>query len=111
MPPQQAPEPPEEPIEAFPKEPAPEAAVPPVQAEPEPVEDEGSGNGNAGFSMDLIRRHFEQKAQEAGENTEPAASVEVEEAKGNSAFPELSEAERQLIEEHMRNRAQTERKD
>ena len=112
VPPQQAPEPPEESIEALPKAPpAVEVAVPPEPAEPEPVEDEGSGNGNAGFSMDLIRRHFEQKAQEAGEKAEPAVSVEAKEARGNSAFPELSEAERQLIEEHMRSRAQTERKD
>ncbi len=29
---------------------------------------------------------------------------------GGSAFPELSEAERKLIEEHMRSRAEAERK-
>ena len=56
----------------------------------------------------MIRRHFEQKSEaqpmpKEEEPEEPGSS-------GGSAFPELSEAERKLIEEHMRSRAEAERK-
>jgi translation initiation factor IF-2 len=132
-PPEQAPEPPEEseaPAERAPETapaPAPVAesvAEPAAQAQPEPppfeappeipevpaepAEADKSGNGSGGFSMDLIRRHFEQKAeaQAATEDEKPAKA----EPAGGSAFPELSEAERKLIEEHMRSRAEAERK-
>ena len=72
---------------------------------------EGSGNGNGGFSMDLIRRHFEQKGDVATDQAPPSpSSGQAAKPAGNSAFPELSEAERKLIEEHMRSRAESERK-
>jgi hypothetical protein len=106
-PPEQAPEPPEEP-EAQPL-PAPE---PPEESEPAP-EAASEGSGNGGFSMDLIRRHFEQKGRAASDApTDIASGDEAPESgsSGNSAFPELSEAERKLIEEHMRSRAEAERK-
>ena len=117
---------------------------PPVQA-PEPPEEidppEAPANGqDSGFSMDLIRRHLEQKStvdsvtempvpapeslpeplpvedqivqsvesQLSGAESEPV-SDEKADGKGG-AFPELSEAERRLIEEHMRSRAEAERK-
>ena len=124
---------------AFQEAPYPDSP-PPVQA-PEPPEETVSAEPAAneqesGFSMDLIRRHLEQKSsgtQEAelpppGElpepppveeqivqsaiteapKSEPAAEDSAEPSGG--AFPELSEAERRLIEEHMRSRAEAERK-
>jgi outer membrane biosynthesis protein TonB len=143
-PPEQAPEPPEEPevqapppVQQQPAQPPPapeppvlqtavvepvpavveQAALPETPAEaPVPqAAAEGSGNGNGGFSMDLIRRHFEQKddvaADQAPAPVGPAASADaVAKPAGNAAFPELSEAERKLIEEHMRSRAESERK-
>ena len=124
---------------AFQEAPYPDSP-PPVQA-PEPPEETVSAEPAAneqesGFSMDLIRRHLEQKSsgtQEAelppleelpelppveeqvvqsaiaeAPKSEPAAEDSAEPTGG--AFPELSEAERRLIEEHMRNRAEAERK-
>ncbi len=124
---------------AFQEAPYPDSP-PPVQA-PEPPEETVSvepvaNEQESGFSMDLIRRHLEQKSsgtQEAelpppGElpepppveeqivqsaiteapKSEPAAEDSAEPSGG--AFPELSEAERRLIEEHMRSRAEAERK-
>jgi hypothetical protein len=112
---------------------------PPAQA-PEPPEEAESPevppNGQeSGFSMDLIRRHLEQKscggleteAPEPEMVTEPPVEEQIvqsvasqdpeaepatsdsSETKGG-AFPELSEAERRLIEEHMRSRAEAERR-
>lgn len=110
-PPEQAPEPPEE--SDLQPPPAPE---PPEEAEPSPEEEpEESGNGSGGFSMDLIRRHFEQKGRAEADTDAPAepaggGNARRPGAPGNSAFPELSEAERKLIEEHMRSRAEAERK-
>ena len=51
--------------------------------------------------MDLIRRHLEGKTsvEEDSASPEPTAA--------NPAFPELSEAERKLIEEHMRSRQES----
>jgi hypothetical protein len=117
-------------------------STPPVQA-PEPPEEidppEVPANGqDSGFSMDLIRRHLEQKST-VGSGTEMPALESIPEPlpveeqivqsvqsqlsnsesdpvfrrkdRGRgSAFPELSEAERLLIEEHMRSRAEAERK-
>ena len=113
-----APEPPEEPVLQ-----APAVEQAPVVAEQTPVPEipaeapvpqaatEGSGNGNGGFSMDLIRRHFEQKGEVATDQAPPSpSSDQATKPAGNSAFPELSEAERKLIEEHMRSRAESERK-
>ena len=112
---------------------------PPVQA-PEPPEEtvsaEPAANGQeSGFSMNLIRRHLEQKSsgtqaelpppEELPEpppveeqivqpaiteapKSEPVAEDSAEPRSG--AFPELSEAERRLIEEHLRIRAEAERK-
>lgn len=124
---------------AFQEAPYPDSP-PPVQA-PEPPEETVSAEPAAneqesGFSMDLIRRHLEQKSsgtQEAelpppeelpepppveeqivqsaiteAPKSEPAAEDSAEPSGG--AFPELSEAERRLIEEHMRSRAEAERK-
>jgi|SaaInl7_200m_RNA_FD_contig_41_128335_length_1041_multi_14_in_0_out_0_2 outer membrane biosynthesis protein TonB len=113
-----APEPPEEPVLQAPVvEQVPAVAeqtpVPEISAEA-PVAQaatEGSGNGNGGFSMDLIRRHFEQKGDVATDQAPPSpSSGQAAKPAGNSAFPELSEAERKLIEEHMRSRAESERK-
>ena len=124
---------------AFQEAPYPDSP-PPVQA-PEPPEETVSAEPAAneqesGFSMDLIRRHLEQKSsgtQEAelpppeelpepppveeqivqsaiteAPKSEPAAQDSAEPTGG--AFPELSEAERRFIEEHMRIRAEAERK-
>ena len=89
----------------------------PLQA-PEPPEDreaspKEAGNGTPeGFSVDLIRRHLEQKA--AGDTPEPEAE-KAEEASEASEAPEpapseensgfgLSEADRQLISEYLRSK-------
>ena len=104
---------------------------PPVQA-PEPPEEtesaEPAANGQeSGFSMNLTRRHLEQKAsgtqaelpppveerivQSAITEAPKSESVAEDSAEpSGGAFPELSEAERRLIEEHMRIRAEAERK-
>ena len=130
-PPEQAPEPPEEPeiqpqfaaqpppILEPPEEPVAQTSIeeqpPPPQVPAEVAAQqaatEGPGNGNGGFSMDLIRRHFEQKGGVPADQAPAAPPVEpAPKPSGNSAFPELSEAERKLIEEHMRSRAESERK-
>ena len=101
-PPEQAPEPP--PVAT------PPAAPPPPEQAPEPPEEvesatpaagNGSPAGQGGFSMDLIRRHLEGRARPE-EYEEPAK--DEERAPEGTSFPELSEAERKLIEEHMMSR-------
>lgn len=94
--------------EAVPQAPPPES--PPPEQAPEPPEEveassvDVAGNGSpagGGFSMDLIRRHLEGKTsvEEDSASPEPTAA--------SPAFPELSEAERKLIEEHMRSRQES----
>ena len=124
---------------AFQEAPYPDSP-PPVQAPEPPEEtvsaEPAANEQESGFSMDLIRRNLEQKSsgtQEAElpppeELPEPppveeqivqSAITEAPESElaaedsaepSGGAFPELSEAERRLIEEHMRIRAEAERK-
>ena len=124
---------------AFQEAPYPDSP-PPVQAPEPPEEtvsaEPAANEQESGFSMDLIRRNLEQKSSgtQAAElpppeelpepppveeqivqsaiteapKSEPVAEDSAEPSGG--AFPELSEAERRLIEEHMRIRAEAERK-
>lgn len=81
----------------------------PQAPEPPEEEDEDSKDQD-GFSMELIRRHLER--QSGQEEEAPARKPAPQAARSETmpGFPELSEAERRLIEEHMRSRAEAERK-
>ena len=93
-------------------------APPPLQAPEPPEESEESGNGKqGGFSVDLIRRHLEQRAERSAAPEEEATPQEAAEpepsekapAAGSeeaapvaSGFPGLSDGDRELIGEYLR---------